>query len=349
MIRRVAIVGLGRAARLIHLPALRKIPQLEIVGGYDLHPSSVNDTSLRSFSSVQELLSQGKPELLVIATPPESHFDLALKGLQAGCHVFCEKPLTETLEEADQLAVLADRSQRRVFVNSEFPWMPIHAEARRRIGRPEFGELRFISMHQTFLVTEETEQGWRGRDLRRTFKEFGAHVLDLAAYFYSETPLSVRARMPRPTGPDTPDLLNMVELRFSGDRWASITLDRLSKGRHRYLDIRLDGAQATIETSLGGRMRMSAGVNGKSRRPFVDVDMALGGRTRLYRGERHETIARAPLDLFADATARLLSEALEAIERGAAPPNALPQARRTLALLLACYDSAEADGSEIRL
>ncbi len=73
-------------------------------------------------------------------------------------------------------------------------------------------------------------------------------------YFFGEEPTSISARMPRGKQPNGPDYLNLIELEFSGDRVAHITLDRLSRGRRRYLDIRLDGEAGSIETSLGGRM-----------------------------------------------------------------------------------------------
>lgn len=339
MIRRVGIVGLGAAASHIHIPAVRILKELEIVGGCDpvARPQGIG---FPLYSSVEDLIAGAKPDLLVVATPPASHYAVARTGLAAGCHIFCEKPLTETLEHAHQLSTMAREVGKYVFVNSEFPWMPIHSAAKQAMADASFGRLQFVSMHQTFVVTEETEQGWRGEDLQRTFKEFGTHVLDLACFFFAELPRSVRARMPKPAGPDSPDLLNIIELEFSGDRCALIVLDRLSKGRHRYLDIRLDGEEATIETSIGGRVSASAGINAKSRRPFLHLDLALGGRARLYRGEGFRTLATAPLNLFADATARLLRDALSAIAAGNPPPNALPGAARILELVLACYDSA---------
>jgi predicted dehydrogenase len=339
LIRRVGIVGLGAAAAGIHIPALRKLDRLEIVGGYDLVASSTS-FDIPLYASVEDLIARAKPDLLVVATPPASHYDLARIGLAAGCHVFCEKPLTETLAQARRLSAIAAEVGKYVFVNSEFPWMPIHSSAKLAISDPSFGPLLFVSMHQTFVVTDATERGWRGKELQRTFKEFGTHVIDLACFFFGELPCAVRARMPKPAGPDSPDLLNIVQLEFSGDRCALIVLDRLSKGRHRYLDIRLDGKDATVETSIGGRMRVSGGVNPRCRRPFLDLDLALGGRARLYRGERFSTLARAPLNIFADATARLLSDALVAIAAGRPPPNALPGAEGILEIMLACYESA---------
>lgn len=334
-----AIVGIGNAARTIHLPALRKLSNVQIVGCYDERPPKQAD-NIPYFASLDDMLEQTRPDFLLVATPPASHFELAMRGIAAGCHIFCEKPVTGSIAEADELYALAKHHNRHVIVNSEFPWMPIHSSAKRRMSEPGFGKLMFISMNQTFLVTSDNEKGWRGANANRTFIEFGSHVLDLAQYFFGESPISVRARMPRPGGADAPDHLIIVELAFSGDRYAHILLDRLSKGIHRYLDIRLDGTEATIETSVGGRMQTTVGLNVRTRRPFVDLNVAMGGQARLYRGEACELVATAPLDLFADATARLLTDVIQAIERGDQPPCSLPHARHTLALLLACYESA---------
>ena len=66
--------------------------------------------------------------------------------------------------------------------------------------------------------------------------------------------------MPRPFADGGPDYLNLVRLDFSGDRVAQITLDRLTKGRHRYLDMRLVGEKGTIETSVGGSAEVTTRV-----------------------------------------------------------------------------------------
>ena len=169
--------------------------------------------------------------------------------------------------------------------------------------------------------------------------EFGTHVLDLCRYFFGENPTSIHVRMPRGKQPDGPDYLNLIQLEFSGDRVAHITLDRLSRGRHQYLDIRLDGEAGSIETSLGGRMEACAGVRAATRRPFFTFDFAMGGRARLYRGEKYSTLAREPANVFAAATGELLKAFLEALERGDTPPCSCVDNRQTLALMLAAYEA----------
>ena len=99
--------------------------------------------------------------------------------------------------------------------------------------------------------------------------------------------------MPKPGRPDGPDYLNLIQLEFSGDRVAHITLDRLSRGPHRYLDIRLDGTEACIETRLGGQAQMTVGIRGGSRRPFVQLDLAPSASAHLLVGDRRRRLATA--------------------------------------------------------
>jgi D-apiose dehydrogenase len=337
---RVAIAGLGKSAQRIHLPAYKSLPDLRVVGGCD-PAAQAGDFSFPLFPSVAEMLEQTKPQILVVATPPDSHFELANIGLQAGCHIFCEKPFMNTLEEADAIIALATKAHRQVVVNNQFRFMRIHRAAREMIGNPDFGDLLFLSIHQTFLVTKETEAGWRGLDPQRTGKEFGIHALDLCRYFFNENPASISARMPRGSQPNGPDYLNLIQLEFSGDRMAHITLDRLSRGRHRYLDVRLDGAAGSIETSLGGRLEVRVGIRAATRRPFFKLDLAMGGRAQLYHGEQSSVLAREPLNVFAAATGELMRAFVRALERNETPPCNAADNRHTLALVLAAYESDE--------
>ncbi|MBI4454504.1 MAG: Gfo/Idh/MocA family oxidoreductase [Acidobacteria bacterium] len=340
MKKKIAIAGLGAAAQQMHLPAYAQLPDLEIVGGFDPAIQTAG-LGFPLFSSLEEMLEKTHPDILTVAAPPSSHFDLAKLGLLAGCHIFCEKPFMETLEQAAEVIALSKQLKRWVVVNQQFRFMNIHNEAQRRIGSPEFGELLFLCAHQTFYTTPQTEAGWRGEDLRRTCKDFGIHVLDLCRFFFGENPTAISARMPKGCNPDGPDSLNLIQLEFSRDRVAHIILDRVCRGRHRYLDIRLDGSQTCIETHLGGNMEVALGIRGSTRRPYVHADLSMGGYARIYRGEKSKKIASDPFDVFAHATTRLLQSFLKALDSGGVPPCHGDDNRHTLALMLAAYESCE--------
>jgi predicted dehydrogenase len=311
-----------------------------VVGGYDPGIKTA-DYSFPLFDSLQEMLAQTKPDMVAIVTPTATHFELTKECLQAGCHVLCEKPFMSSVQEARDIVALSEQTGKMVVVNNQYRFMNIHEAAKNSIGTTEFGELLFMSVNQTFYLSEETEEGWRGKDPQRTCKEFGIHALDLARYYFGEDPVSILARMPKGNTPDSPDYLNLIQLEFSGDRVAHILLDRVSRGPHKYLDIRLDGSAGIVETSFGGKFELHAGIKGGSRKPYLEADVSLGGRARLYQGDKYKKLASDPLDVFANATHKLMVAFMAAVEKGEAPPCNAADNLRTLALVYSAYESSE--------
>ena len=84
------------------------------------------------------------------------------------------------------------------------------------------------------------------------------------------------------------------------------------------------------------------GLRPQGKKPFVDLGVHMGGVARLYHGDRYTTLAKAPLDLFPDATARLFRAFAEAIEADRDPPNSIDDARDTLDLIYRGYAEAGA-------
>ena len=84
-----AIAGLGVAAKTIHLPAIAKLPELKIVGACD-PAAKPGGFPFPLYSSAKEMLDKTRPDLLVVATPPSSHFDLTRLGLESGFTFFAK-------------------------------------------------------------------------------------------------------------------------------------------------------------------------------------------------------------------------------------------------------------------
>ena len=350
---RLAIVGLGAVTRNIHLPAYKKLAsKISLVGGCDLDAGArASFAKLRPsvpvFSDIDEMLRTTKPDIASICSPPSLHLRNCLTGLKNGCHVFCEKPMVETLAEADEIIAAAEAANRHVVVNSQFPYMKIHAAAKACFGEPDFGGLLFLHASQTFRPTTATETGWRGEMSRRLGFEFGVHVFELIRFFFEDEPVSVTARMPNPVR-QKGDVLNIVALEFRDGRAAAILLDRLCKGPERYLDLRLDGEFATINTSIGGELALKAGLHTRGRRPFFTIDFVRGGKAVWQNGNRSRILAREGLNPFASATAVHLRNFVNALAEDRKPSGDARDHRKTLALIFAAYDSA-ANGCTIRL
>ncbi|MGH9971056.1 MAG: Gfo/Idh/MocA family protein [Pyrinomonadaceae bacterium] len=344
---RVAIVGLGAVTRNIHLPAYAQIKnRLSVVAGCDL------DSGARMFASQKlrvpevydnplEMIEKTRPDVVAICTPPSLHYEQSLQALDSGCHVFCEKPLAESLSQADKIIEASEKAGRFVVVNNQFPYMNIHTSAKKLIGSPEFGQLLFLNAWQTFRTTENTEAGWRGQLQRRVCFEFGIHVFELIRFFFEDTPIRIMAHMPNPLGSMKSDLINVISVEFSDGRAAVIVLDRLSKGPERYLDMRLDGEFASIHTSIGGRVGFRAGLHTREKRPFIGLDFVQGGKAVLQNGNRETLIAKDGINPFASSTAVHFSNFIEAVHSGETPRCTAKDNRNTLALMFAAYDSAQ--------
>jgi len=342
----VAIIGLGAVVRNIHIPAyLQLADKVRLVAGCD--PDKLARQYAREklrlpsvFDNAQEMIKRTAPDVVAVCTPPWLHHEHALLALSHGCHVFCEKPLAENLAQADEIIEASDKAGRLVVVNTQFPCMNIHSEAKKLVGSPLFGRLLYLHAWHTMSPTAVTEVGWRGQLPRRLCYEFGVHVLELARYFFEDDPVRVMAHMPNPLGISHCDVVNAIWLEFSNGRAASIVLDRLSKGPERYLDMRLDGEFASIHTSIGGRVRFAAGIHTHERQPFLQFTFALGGRAVLQKGNRSTVIAKDGINILAGATARHFAAFIDAIRTGGHPPGNVRDARNTLALVFAAYDSA---------
>ena len=118
---RVALVGCGKIAD-GHIEEIQKMPQMATVTGVcDLEPLMAEQLARRYaiphfYGSYEEMLATEKPDVVHIATPPGSHLALARLALQAGCHIYVEKPFALTYEQAVELIGLADSAQKKVCI-----------------------------------------------------------------------------------------------------------------------------------------------------------------------------------------------------------------------------------------
>ena len=150
---RVGIVGLGGVADRIHLPACRAVPELEVAGGCDPNPEARRKLAqkfgiARTFETFDEMLEQVRPEMVIVGTPPNSHFEICRKSIEAGAHVFCEKPFMRDVEECDRIIELARRRSVLLRVNNQYRFMTFYRQTRERLLRGEFGRVFYIQCWQ---------------------------------------------------------------------------------------------------------------------------------------------------------------------------------------------------------
>ena len=114
----VGLVGFGLAGRAFHAPVIRAVPGLHLAAILQRsgNEAAENYPDVRIVQSVDELLAMREIQLVVIATPNDTHFDLAKQCLAAGRDVVVDKPFTTTLEEARALVGFAKEAGRLITV-----------------------------------------------------------------------------------------------------------------------------------------------------------------------------------------------------------------------------------------
>jgi predicted dehydrogenase len=342
---RLGFVGLGWATQSFHIPAAKRVPDAEPIGGCDPAPERrtafERQSSLPSYATLDELVERGRPEAVVVATPPDSHTELCLQALAAGLHVICEKPFAATVDDADQILAAADAAGKGVAVNHEFREKPIFKAVKERVGSAEAGRLVFTQIWQLMnLAPWDEPVAWRAAMPNRTLFEGGVHLVDLLLYLYDELPEAVFARHSSGLDPGRDaDAIHLVTLEYPGGRLAQITIDRLCPAGTRYVELRADCERESVRASLGGRALVRLGAK-RAQGTGVRLEYAPGGLAWTEQGLKSRRLARNPRDAGVLGTARLLDGIIRAFHDDREPPSSGQEARDGLRVIEAAYRSA---------
>jgi predicted dehydrogenase len=302
----------------------------------------------RTFSSATEMFAAAKPDFVIIGTPPASHFELCQEALQAGAHVFCEKPFMQTIEEADAVIQTARSRNLLLRVNNQYRFMSFFAETKRRLERGDFGRAFYLQAWQQMFHPPAYENNWRNTLTHYLLFEFATHALDLACFLFGGLPETVSAVIPRVRAEYDSDVLVHMTLRFPGERLAVFSFNRISHAPQRYLEMRLECEDASVRITLGGQARFGLEWSSDARRPVVRAGFFKGGEARVEKDGRSRSICTSAKPEFAAATARHLRLFLTEMQAPVRDLSAAEHSREVLRLVFAGYESA-ATGSIIEL
>ena len=145
---KIGLVGCGQIAD-AHLQQIRRIPWADPVAVCDLEPLLARQAAERfeiqgQFTSLEEMLEVSRPDVVHITTPVESHRPLAKLLLDAGVHVYVEKPFTVDADEARDVLDCARRNDRLLFLGHDQLFDPTWLECRERIEAGEIGDVQHV-------------------------------------------------------------------------------------------------------------------------------------------------------------------------------------------------------------
>ncbi len=182
---RVVVIGCGQVWEHCHLPALRTLHELEVVGLVDSNVDRVNTIAdrlavTRRYSDYRVMLKETDADVVAVCTPPRLHADIGLAVLDAGKHLFMEKPLALSLHDADRLVNHASASSGKALVGFNLRWHRLVREAGVMLTRGRLGRLE--TMHTIFA--SRTGFLTAGSDWRRCHEAGGNLLFDLGIHHF---------------------------------------------------------------------------------------------------------------------------------------------------------------------
>ena len=173
---RFGIIGFGGMGR-EHASVLTKLKDAKLVAVSDQQPSAkaaAAEFNCAYYDSAEKLIAGGGIDAVVIATPHWLHPELAIAALKAGLHVICEKPLTVTIAQSDEVLEVAAKSNKLFAVVHQNRFHPAYMKVKQILESGELGPIYRADVVESYWRTEAyfKSSPWRG-----TWKGEGGGVL----------------------------------------------------------------------------------------------------------------------------------------------------------------------------
>ena len=256
---RFGIAGCGHAAR-VHAGRLLALPGLTIVGCADPNIEHARALALTvggdvpAFTDHRELLRQTTPDALAIFLPHLGHYRAAMDALQAGCHLFIEKPLSTSPQEATDIVNLARARRAEGGRRHQYRLLPSLIEARRRVAAGAIGPVRLVTavMAAPWLAAHGgLEDTWR-LDPKTTgagiLADAGDHLLDALLWVSGGPAVEVAAFQSRQ--PSGLDVVDAAALRLAGGAPATLAIAAVTPAF--LFEIRLLGERGALRATDAG-------------------------------------------------------------------------------------------------
>jgi predicted dehydrogenase len=245
-------------------------PRLAVLGGRDLDRTKAAAARL-GWDAVETdwraLIARDDVQIVDICTPGDSHKDIALAALAAGKHVICEKPLANSVEEAEEMAAAATAAAangQRSMVAFNYRRVPALAVARQMIAEGRLGKIRHVRAQylQDWLSDANTPMAWRLRKEEAgsgALGDIGAHIIDATQFLLGEQLTGVSALTEtfvhkRPIAGDPDGRLDDVTVddaalftgRFASGALGSYEATRFALGRKNAMRVEVNGEKASL-------------------------------------------------------------------------------------------------------
>ena len=226
----------------------------------------------------KRLVTRDDVHLVDICTPGDTHAEIAIAALEAGKHVLCEKPLANTVEEAEAMVAAAEKARAagvRSRVGFTYRRVPAIGLARRLVADGRIGQVHHVRAQylQDWIVDPQAPLSWRLDKAKAgsgALGDIGAHIVDLTQFITGDTIATVTGRLetfvkerplpaedqtglpsssgtdPAERGPVTVDDAAAFLARFRGGALGVFEATRFANGRKNAIRIEINGSRGSL-------------------------------------------------------------------------------------------------------
>lgn len=250
----------------------------------------------RAYGSWQEMLAgergrEDRVDLVTVATPNATHFEITKAFLEAGFNVLCEKPMTMTVEEGEAIVEIAARSGKICAVNYCYSAYPMVRQARAMVRNGELGKIRLVvtnfshGHHGDATDANNPRVRWRydpaQAGISGQFADCGIHALHMASFIADDQVESLSADFASTISSRQLEDDAMVNFRMEGGTVGRLWTSSVAIGRQHGFDIQVFGE--------------TGGLRWTSEQPNQLIYTPVGGRTQIIEkgeGGLHEDAQR---------------------------------------------------------
>lgn len=191
-------MGCGRIAQFFHLSILGGTPGVELAAIAEMDEQLRSQAQGRAagakaYSDYKDMLADEGIDAVVVCLPTGMHATAAVDAFEAGKHVYLEKPIGITLEEAARVVDADKRSGKTGMIGFNYRFHPLHRQLKSRIQSGEIGNV--VAVRSSFCAAKRELPGWKQK--RATgggvLLDLGTHHADLARFIFDDEVIGVSA------------------------------------------------------------------------------------------------------------------------------------------------------------
>ena len=187
---KVGLIGIGGMGN-VHFNCYKKIDGMEIAVAdirVDMAKEKINNESIPVYASYEEMIKAEKPDFVDICTPSYMHTDMAVKAMELGCHVLCEKPMSISSAEAQRMIDAKEKYGKLLMTAHVVRFISPYVYLKSVVDSGELGKPVHIIMHRLSEAPKWSWENWM-LDIAKSggvTLDLSVHDIDFMQYVFGQ-------------------------------------------------------------------------------------------------------------------------------------------------------------------